>query len=528
MDAKILINVEEHEKRVAIVRNGLLDEFYVERPETTRHVGNVYRGVVKAIIPGIEAAFVEVGLGKNGFLYVSDIVNPPADVEEDFEDTYGSQGVLSRLFTSLRITSPARRESSFHPHPHHGKKGAGIRDLLKINQEVVVQVVKEAFGTKGVRLTTHITLPGRFLVLMPESPTRGISKRIEDESERQRLKGLLGKLKIQRGTGVIVRTAGENATLQDFQRDLKYLIGLWTQIRHDSRQVRAPALLHQEHDLVLRVLRDLFVQDFNELIVDEKVEYRRIRNFLSRFEPELLRKVKLYRSDQSLFESYQLEKTIEGLYQKRVDLKCGGHIIIEPTEGMVTIDVNTGRFTGKRNLEETALKVNLEAASEIARQVRLRDAGGIIVIDFIDMEAPGAGQKVLNELKQALRNDRARIKVLPISELGLVEMTRQRMRKSLSSNFYEVCPYCHGRGSVKSILTITIQVLREARRMLEKEKAGKLKIIVHPMIANRLISQRQSSLDALEKKYRARLAVEADPDCHVEEIKLRPLRKHEV
>lgn len=524
MDKKILINVEAQEKRVGVLQGKVLEEFYVERTGSERLVGNIYCGVVKSIHPGIQAAFVDIGLAKNGFLYVSDIVGPPKEVEEDIEET-GKKEAVAGTFPDAGIQSSVPKAARRQPASEG--KATEIKDLLKRDQEVLVQIVKEPLGTKGVRLTTHITLPGRYLVLMPDDPHRGISKRIEDGAERERLRGILEKLKTPRGMGVIVRTAGEEAGAREFERDLRYLTKLWNGIRLAARRSKAPVLVHQDHDLILRLVRDVFTRGFEELVVDFKAEFRRINHFLSQIEPELKEKVKLYQSEIPLFEKYDLEKTIEEIYKRRVELKCGGYIVIEPAEALVAIDVNTGKFTGKKSLEETALKVNLEAAEEIARQIKLRDMGGIVVIDFIDMGFPAACQKVMTRFRQALESDRARTSVLSLSELGLVEMTRQRMRRSLESTSYEICPYCRGRGSVKTVATVSIQALRKIRKFLEKERVRRLRIILHPRIASRLLNVEWASISRLENRFKCKLIVEADPDFHVEEIKVKAARQSE-
>lgn len=501
MRKEILINVESQEKRVAILEGKRLEEFYVERKENEQLVGNIYKGRVDSIVPGIGAAFVDVGLEKRGFLYVSDIINPAVDYAE----------MVDTVSSHYGEEQPRRKVSRDTPTIEH---------LLKKGQDVLVQVVKEPIGTKGVRLTTHITLPGRYLVLMPYDAHLGISKRIEDEVERKRLKDLLKQLNVPSQMGFIVRTAGRGSQKREIARDVKYLLKLWQGIKSQAEKEPTPSLIHTEFNLVLRVLRDSFTEDIDRLLVDSKDEYRKIAHFLNNLLPHMRSRLELYRNDVPLFEAAEIEKEIEKIYSPRIFLKKGGHISIELTEGMVAIDVNSGRFSGKKTIEETAYYVNLEAAAEIARQVRLRDIGGIIVIDFIDMDSPQHRREVFRRLEEGLEKDRAKTNILPFSEIGVVELTRQRMRSSLESVSYDVCPYCQGRGKVKSPVTVAIFALRGTKKYFKETNKKKALIVVHPKVASCLLNEDRGSISKLENIFKSKIMVKADPNLHIEEVKI--------
>ena len=489
MYREILVNVEAKEKRVAILEDKVLEELYIERVGQESLVGNIYKGRVKTVVPGMGAAFIDLGLGKDGFLHISDVVGPPEDYEEAVAKEY-------------------RRE-------------AQIGDLVKKGQETLVQVIKAPIGTKGVRLTTYISLPARYLVLMPTEPQLGVSRRIEDESERKRLRKILEELKIPKGMGAIVRTAGQGKQRREFVRDLRYLIKLWRRIEHRSKRSPTPSLIHKELDLVLRVIRDSFTEATDRLIVDWKDEYKKISRFLRLLVPRFESKLRLHQGDIPLFEKYDLEKELVRTFNKKAILKSGGYILIEPTEAMVVIDVNTGRYVGKKRQEETVTKINCEACWAIARQVRLRNIGGIIVIDFIDMAENRNRQKVLNTLKEALKRDRAKVDVLPFSEIGLVELTRQRQGPSLASALYEPCPYCGGSGSVKSAATLSIETLRNIRAQLSQTGKKKVIVLTNPKVASRILNEDRDALNYLMKELRAEIVVKEEASLHPGQIELK-------
>jgi ribonuclease G len=501
MYQEILINVEAQEKRVAIIEDKRLEEFYVERPGSGKLVGNIYKGKVQAIVPAIGAAFVNIGLEKNGFLYVQDLIQP--DYEKIAE-------IIDKPYVSERSANEGDNR----------RPGAQIKEMLKVGQEVVVQVTKEPVGTKGARLTTQISLPGRFLVLLPCDTHLGVSRKIQDNKERQRLRRLLEEVGSRHRMGLIVRTVAFGCSKKEFLQDLRYLLNLWRRIKALSVRRQAPCLSYEEFDLVLRTIRDKFTTQANRLLVDSKQEYKRVMRFLNVFSARLKSKVQFYRQDQPLFERKGVEEQISKIYERKVFLKSGGHMMIEPTEGLVAIDVNSGRFTKKVNPEETAYLINLQAAQEIARQIRLRDIGGIIIIDFIDMKSSSHKRRLFQVFNEALRRDYAKTDISPISELGLIEMTRQRTRKSLESVTYRACPYCQGKGLVKSQATIAILVLRELRKQLQKIKRKTLLVFIHPDVASRLANEHRQAIYNLENKFRTKIFIKQDASLHLERFRI--------
>jgi len=498
MPKEILVSAEEQEIRVAFIEKGMLDEFYVERKRRERMLGNIYKGKVDSVLPGIGAAFVDLGLEKNGFLYISDVTSPHYLVDEEEE------------------TLLDKEEGKSQP-----PKGDIV---LEKGKEIVVQVVKEPFGRKGARLTTHVALPGRYLVAMPHNGHIGISKKIRDGGERERLRKLLSELRLPSGMGFIVRTVGHGKGRKEFLRDTRYLGTLWGRIQGRAGKLQAPALLHEEHDLIMRVIRDSFSEEVDKLIIEGQEEHRKTLHFVRTLTPNLQSRVELYRGEIPLFKKKGIQEEIERIYSRKVYLKCGGHIVIEKTEGLVAVDVNTGKFTGKKKQEDTAFKVNLEAAEEVARQVRLRDIGGIIVIDFIDMEAEGHRREVFRHLVDAFRRDKAKTNILSISEIGVVEMTRQRMRQDPESVSYQSCPYCQGRGSVKSVETVAILALREMRRFFNQMgRRTEAVISLHPDVAGYLLKEGYRSVTQLEREFHSRVTVCEDPKLHIEDVRLTPV-----
>ena len=497
MYKEILISIEPQEKRVAIVENKVLEEFFVERIGVRQLVGNIYKGRVSSVVGAVKAAFVNLGLQKNGYLYLADVVGIGLETDtverDEVEEAYPLRAIQ----------------------PHES-----IEQLLKKGQEVLVQVTKEPFGMKGPRLTTHVALPGRYLVLLPFDRHLGISRRISNDKERARLREILGQLEIPSEMGVIIRTAGIGKSRRDIFRDLKYLLSLWRKIKLGSSRKTAPAVLHEEYDLILRVVRDYLTEDTDKLIIDSRDDYRKMLHFLSMASPHLRSKLELYEADIPLFDRKLIEKEIEKIFERKVYLKSGGYITIEQTEGLVAIDVNSGKFTEKKNLEETAFAINMEAAKEIARQIRLRDLGGIIVIDFIDMNQAGHRRKVFEALLSLLKRDKAKTDVSPLSELCLVEMTRQRMRRSLESVSFRECPYCSGKGLIKSVSTISIQALRKVKKFLKESKKRQVELHVHPEVASRLFNEDRLAIESIEKTFKGRVIVKADPILHVEDIKI--------
>ena len=478
MSKEILINSETQEKRVAIVQDGQLLEFHIERPQDRTIVGNIYKGRIEAVMPSIGAAFVDIGLPKNGFLYLSEI-----------ESAYES------------IEAPAQTP---------------IKEVKK-GQEVLVQVVKESFGTKGPRLSTQIGLAGRYLVIMPLEKQGGISRRIEDEPERRRLRDIFKRLKLPDPVGFIVRTAASGRSEQELIRDAQFLHKLWKRLEKTAQEKKAPALVYEEYDLALRAIRDSFTEDVTKLIVDSKPEFYRIQHFMRTFLSYLCKKVELYRGD-DLFGAKDVEKQINHIFESHVYMKSKAYLIIEPTEGLVVIDVNSGGFKKKVNQEEMAFKVNSEAAIEIARQLVLRDLGGIIVIDFIDMEREGHRRELLNILKNALATDRAKYDILGISKFGIVEMTRERIHKTVQMLSFHPCPYCKGKGKLRSPQTLGIFALKELKRYLKGKTLKQASVTLAPPVIDEILKDKEA-LRAIEHKYRIKVNLISNPAAHLEDIK---------
>lgn len=479
MSKEILINIEPQENRVAVVTDARLDEFYIERPQDKTIVGNIYKGKIDAVLPSIGAAFVDIGLPKKGFLYLSEI-----------------ESVYESVETARQIS------------PKDAKKG----------QDVLVQVVKESFGTKGPRLSTHIGIAGRYIVLMPQEKQVGISRRIEEDEEKRRLRHLFAELKLPNDIGFIVRTAASGKSKQELMHDAQFLIKLWRRLEKIVQHSKAPSLIYEEYDLTLRAIRDSFTEDVSKLIVDSKAEYYRIKRFMQTFLSYLIRKIELYRGH-DLFEEKDIERQINKIYEPRVYLKSKAYLIIEPTEGLVVIDVNSGGFKKRIGQEEAAFRVNCEAAEEAARQLVLRDLGGIIVIDFIDMEKEPHRREVLNILKKALSHDRAKYDILGISKFGLVEMTRERIHKTVQMLSYQPCPCCQGLGKVKSAVTMAIFALRELKRFLKGKTLKEVNITLAPAVIDEILKDKES-LKNLERRFHTKINLISHPFLHLEEFKI--------
>lgn len=491
---KIIINAGIYERRVAIIENNRLEEFYIEQEDSQKQFGNVYKGIVESIVPGIGAAFINIGTGKNGFLYISDIQDNEYFLNEEVEEIISNKS--------------------------NSKKDIKISEVLKEGQEIVVQVGKESIGTKGPRLTTHVSLPGRFLVLTPFDDNIGVSKKIGSIEERNRIRDILKQLKINPGLGCIVRTAGKGVSVQTFTREFRYLTKLWERIDFRAKRIKAPVLLYQEYGLLLRTIRDLLTEDVEGVIVDSREEYKNILRFLSLFMPNLKSKITFYNEATPVFERYGIESEIEKLFQRKIQLRNGGSIVIEQTEGMVAIDVNTERFKGRKDLEDTVFKTNIEAAREIARQIRLRDMGGIIIIDFIDMITRDHRAKVQETLELSLKRDKAKTKILNMSSIGVVEMTRQRVRRSLESSMYKECPYCHGRGLIKSETTIATQFLRKIEKESRNPAFKEIDVWVHPGIYDYLMANEKNLVVPLKRKCRKPIRFYKDSTMHIEDVRI--------
>ena len=497
MGKDIIVNATAEENRVAILDNNKLQEFYVERTSASRLVGSVYKGRVESIISGIGAAFVNVGLGKNGFLYVDDVVEEGSPYSDIVKEEMGDNFKLREKAVSQ----------------------VKISKILKKGQELLVQVVKEPLGTKGARLTAHITLPGRYLVFMAHEKHRGVSKKIKDERERKRLKSVMEQLNLPKDVGIIARTDAAHHKIGELRKEARYLYSLYRRIEKIAARKCAPALIHEEYGLIQRVARDTLTADVTSMVIDSKVEYKKTSALLRIISPTMRHKLGLYNGHIHIFEKFNVAEEIKKIYERKVQLPSRGYIVIEPTEGLVAIDVNTGRFSG-RNPEETAYIVNREAAVEIARQLKLRDIGGIIVIDFIDMDSKDHRNKVLHTFMHALKDDKARIKVLNVSSIGLVEMTRQRMRRSLESVSYHSCPYCSGRGTVKSLLTMSIEVLRQLEKKLSGQRHKRVEVFVNSSVKEYLLQNYKETLRSLGRRCRCNIVVNDEPYLHIEDFRV--------
>jgi ribonuclease G len=507
MKREILMSTTSEETRVAILEDDLLVELLVERPDSSRIVGDIYLGKVEAVLPGIQAAFVDIGTEKAAFLHVSDVAREDETGEETPEPVEEEPAEAAEAESG----EGGRRRTKRYP---------AIQELLQKGQDILVQVSKEPISTKGPRVTAHISLPGRFLVYMPQSDHVGVSRKIEDREERARLRALAREILPENSGGIIVRTVGEELTRETFQRELKSLLSTWKQIQRRSSRARAPAVIHREANLTKGIIRDLFSVKVDSLMIDSQAVYDEVRQYLDSVDPSLIERVHLYQDPLPLFDAYEIESEIQEAFQRRVSLASGGYIIIEPTEALVSIDVNTGRYTGKKDPEKTILRTNIDAAKEIARQLRLRDVGGIIVCDFIDMESKQNRERVLQELRTHLGRDRARTKAFQVSELGLIEMTRQRVRPSLYHSQTEACPTCGGTGRIFTPETVVRRIERAIRRLSTDTRDRMLMVRVHPEIALYVLEDEPGLLRRLEKDAKLQLTLRDDPLMQPDEFRL--------
>jgi ribonuclease G len=472
MGKTIIANVAPEETRMALLEDGELMEASVERTDASQIVGNIYKGKIKNVLPGMQAAFIDIGREKNAFLYVGDI--------------------FPRLATHT----------------------TQVDEVLTIGQDILVQIAKESGGTKGPRATTHLTLPGRYVVLMPTVDFIGISRRIESDGERERLKAIAEKVRPV-GMGVIVRTVAEGKTQDDLIRDVQYLYNLWNALTARAKRVNAPTLLYRDVDLVIRIVRDYLSEEVEQFILDSREAYGRVCDLLGHISPELLPRVRLHQGPDNILEHFGVETELEKLGKRYVWLKCGGYIVIDQTEALTVIDVNTGKFVGKTNLADTVFRTNLDAAAEIARQLRLRDIGGIIIIDFIDMDNEEHRKAILAALEEKLRKDRTKTNVLGLTGLGLVEMTRKKTRQNLESMLYSVCPWCEGRGKLQSPETVVINIRRQLRKIVSEGGTNRTLLIqAHPRVTE--ILTRNGQIQRMEQEFARALQVEAIEAMHPE------------
>jgi ribonuclease G len=514
MGTEICINRTLQETRVARIENGSLVELSVERGKERSIVGNIYVGRVTRVLPGMQAAFVEIGLSRTAFLYVSHILDPSraeelnAKEEENFEDE-----------SSASETADSTEDmDSMKARPELQQKN--ISELIKEGEKVLVQVIKEPIGTKGARLTGYVSIPGRYLVYIPESKHIGISRRIENEEERGRLKSIIEKNRPKQG-GVIVRTVAIGATEKNLKDDLEYLVKLWGSIKKAGEKQSQPGIVHTDLDLSLKIIRDRVTEDVDRIVIDDLASFKQMTKFIQNFLPRFKKRIELFSDKTPLFSHYGIETEIQRAMARKIWLKSGGYIVIDELEAFTAIDVNTGRFVGRRNLEDTIYQTNMEAVKEIAYQVRLRNLGGIIVLDFIDMDRPQHRDSVYQSLLEELKKDPVRTNVLPVSDLGLIEMTRKRTQESLSQKLTDSCDYCDGTGYVKSRETVVFEILRTCEKEGPQVPSnGVLAVYCHPLIAEFLTDENKVDMADFEKKINCRLSIKVDPNIHLEEFEV--------
>ena len=496
MSREMLINfAEADECRIAVVQDGSLEELYIERPSLASRVGNIYKGKVVNIEGAIQAAFVDFGVGKNGFLHISDL-HPRYFMRKghDYTEHIGKR-------KALRERPP-------------------IQQCLRRGQDVIVQVTKEGINTKGPTLSTYLSLPGKYLVMMPWMHNLGVSQKIEDEQERARLRAILEEVHLPEKAGFILRTASRGCSKKEVQKDLAYISRLFRAIQKRIDAVQAPAELYRESDLVIRTMRDIFNSNVSRIICDSEIVARRINDFLAIVQPRMRKRVTYYDGRVPLFHKYKIEDEIRKIHSNRVELKSGGSIVVEQTEALVAIDVNSGRYRRHESAEQTALKINLEAAKEIARQLKLRDLGGLIICDFIDMRDGKNRREVERAFRAALRDDRARSRVLRISAFGIIEMTRQRVRPSLQLSTYLKCPYCKGTGMVKSPESAAIEIIRILNMAAAGNDVRRIELSVSPSVADFLLNRRRAVITRIEADGRKQIIIRPDETCPAEQYKI--------
>lgn len=494
---EIIIDVGSRQTRVALLENKELTEIYIERQSNERVTGNIYKGKVENVLPGMQAAFVDIGLDKNAFLYVKDAL-PNTYFDED--DEYVDPGQY---------------------------KDYQIDELLKAGQEIMVQIMKEPIDTKGARVTTHITLPGRFVVLMPTVEYIGISRRIESDAVREKLRKIAEEQK-PKGMGLIVRTAAEDCTAEDISSDINFLLKLWDNIKQKQKTGVTPRIVHKDINIVYRTVRDMFTKDIERLVINNKEHYEKVRELVAMISTHLRNKVEYYNKGYDIFEYYQVEPQLGKIISRKVWLKCGGYIVIDQTEALTSIDVNTGKFVGTVDLRDTVLKTNIEAAKEIAKQLRLRDIGGIIIIDFIDMPDTGHESAVLEALKNALRKDRTRTNVLGMTQLGLVEMTRKKVRQRIENVLLAPCPYCKGEGRILSSETIVKKIEKEVNSLFFNTSAMAAYLEIHPDVEELINYYIAEDLIELGKSYKKPVFIKTSPELHREGYSVKGINMPEL
>ena len=502
----LVINADGPETRVALVEDGYLGELYIERKRERGIAGNIYKGRVERVLPGMQAAFVNIGLEKSAYLHVSDVRGTPDD--------------LKRLFSTETSSRPDDEEDEEAADAARASGGARIEELLKEGQEIVVQVTKEPISTKGARTTRYISLPGRHLVFMPTVDHVGISRRISSDRERKRLREIVDSMRPP-GSGFIVRTVADGISERELKQDMEFLIKLWNEVVRRAEGSRCPALIYNDLDLLLRTVRDLFTPDVEKLIIDSRPEYDRVKKFIAAFMPDFSGHIELYDGTDPIFDGFGIEIEIDRALERKVWLKSGGYLIVDEMEALTAIDVNTGRFVGKSSLEDTITKTNLEACREVAEQLRIRSIGGMIVVDFIDMDRSHNREKVTRAFNEYLRRDRSKAAVTRISELGLIEMTRKRTRESLLHTLTEPCTACEGKGYTKSRRTVSYELFRELRRQGDMIEGDTVLVEVHPDVAQVLATTDHAFLEDMEKRLQKRIIIKARGSFHVEDFEIR-------
>jgi len=492
MYKQILINVDDKERRIAVLEDGKLVELWVERDDMSRIAGNIYKGIVQDVVPGIQAAFIDIGLEKAGFLHISEI-----EIDEKY------------MMENLDI-EPEEVEGL--------RKQLKIQELLSPGDRIMVQVKKESIGSKGPKLTTHITLPGRHMVFIPDANYIAVSRKIREREERYRLKDTMRSIKAK-DAALIIRTVAENKDKSSLCQEYKDLEKKWVKIQGIAEKLEAPALIWQELGLTVGVIRDLFNEDVDCLLIDDYEKYENVVDYLKGISPDLIERIVFYDQQKPLFDACDLEKDIEKMFNRKVWLKNGGYIIIEQTEALTSVDVNTGKYTGKKNMEDTLFQTNLLAAKEIARQIRLRDLGGIIVIDFIDMMAEDHREEIVRVLRDSFRNDKSPVNIYPVSRLGLVEMSRKRIRPNIMMAYSQVCPYCNGKGRIESLETITLKIERFLKRAYKKMKKSEIILDIHPEIYHYLGDDFER-IKNWQKELQVKITLKENFTLHIESFKV--------
>jgi ribonuclease G len=513
MAKELVVNQTHNESRIALIENGEILDFLIERHSQNNEsfpvVGNIYLGRVLRVLPGMQSAFIDIGQERAAFLYVDDAYLPTLDEQREMQN---------RIETS-EAEKASKRFGEVIPDDMKFRPDVKIQDFLKEGDEIVVQIAKEPISTKGPRVTRHITLAGRHIVYMPFIEHTGVSRRIESEEERKRLKDILDSVRPE-GVGIIARTVAEGQSYKVIKNDYNNLVKIWKDVQKKMEKAKAPLELHQDLSFIQRALRDIMDEDVDNLVADSKSSVKQIEKFIQRFIPHHKAKIKFYDGELPIFEHYGIDIEIERALSNQVFLKSGGSINIDQTEALVSVDVNTGKFVGKKTLEDTILKTNLEAVKEISYQLRVRNCGGIIIIDFIDMEKEEHRVQVYTALLEALKKDRSKTNVLPISGLGLVEMTRKRTRDTLVRTMCEPCPYCEGVGRVKSVETVSFEIIRELQKVMKRTTATKITIFAHPEVSAKLSSEDFGIIEALEEAHNKTLLVRADNNYHSEQYEI--------